>query len=211
MLTLMPSNHFILNGLKLLLGLLAVTTTSMAHSSEFSITPFAGYRISDSLEDDVTTEVIDLDETSSFGFILSTRRDRQSTYDFYFSRQDTVLQSTAPAADNMGVRIDYYHIGGTVDYKADNLHPFASGGLGFTRVTASDQDLSAETRLSLSIGGGLKLPVTEDATLRFEGRVLGTAIRGDGSILCANGKCTAMFNGEFFLQFEVNAGLSIAF
>lgn len=183
----------------------------LANASEYTITPFAGYRISDSLEDEITTEVIDLDETSSFGFLLSTKRDHESSYDFFFSRQDTVLRSTSSTANSMGVRLDYYHIGGTVNYDANNLHPFTTGGLGFTRISASDQDLSAETKFSLSLGGGLKFPVTDRVGLRFEARALGTAIDGNGSILCTNGGCIAQFNGNFYLQLEVSAGLSIAF
>ena len=186
---------------------------STAHAEEFAFTALTGFRTSDSLEDEISKETIDIDETSSFGFIMSMKRDRNSAYDLYFSRQETDLlpRTAGLPANNVGIRLDYIHIGGTVDYEDDKLYPFATGGLGVTRISATDQNLSTETKFSLSLGGGLKVPITENAGLRFEGRVLGTTTGGDSSILCVNGRCAAEFNGSFFLQFEASLGLSIAF
>jgi len=197
--------------IKSLSGLLLLLAASISHATDIALTPFAGFRISDSLEDDVTEEAIDLDETSSFGFILSMKRDRMSSYDLLFSRQETDLLANNVLPNNIGVRIDYIHLGGTVDYEADGLYPFATGGLGITRFSATDQDLSTETKFSMALGGGLKVPLSENVGLRFEGRVYGTVINGDTEILCINGACIAEFNGSLFLQFEANLGLSIAF
>lgn len=199
------------NTYRLFFSLLLVLVSQASSASEYAFTPFAGYRISDSLDDDLTTATVDLDETSGFGFLLSARRDGNSTYDFLFSRQDTVFQSSDSPVNAMGVRLDYYHIGGTVDYHANNLHPFATGGLGLTRITTTDQAFSSESRFSLSLGGGLKFPVADDITVRFDARMYGTTIDSNGSILCTNGRCIAKFSGSFFLQFELGAGLSIAF
>lgn len=190
--------------------LLVVLVSPATSASDYAVTPFIGYRISDSLEDELTTSKVDVDEGASFGFLLSARRDGRSTYDFLFSRQNTVFQSTNSPADTLGVRFDHYHIGGTVDYQANNLHPFASGGLGLTRITVSNQ-FSSETRFSLSLGGGLKFPINDDVDLRFDARAFGVTIDSDGSIVCANGKCIAKISGNYFIQFEVTAGLSIAF
>lgn len=199
--------------IKLLLGLLVVLTAPISNADEYAFTPFAGYRVSDSLEDEITEEIIDLDETSSFGFILSMRRDRVSTYDLYFSRQDTELRprSAGVPANSLGLRIDYIHLGGTVDYEAGKLRPFATGGLGIARISPANEIFGTETKFSFSLGGGIKVPITENVGLRFEGRALGITISGDRTILCANGQCEAQFEGSLFLQFEANVGLSIAF
>jgi hypothetical protein len=200
------------NTIKSLSGLLLLLASSVSHAADFVVTPFAGFRTSDSLEDDQTEETIDLDEASSFGVILSMRQPRGKSYDLLFSRQDTdLLANNGALTNNVGVRIDYIHLGGTVDYEADGLYPFATGGLGVTRFSATDQDLSTETKFSMALGGGLKVPLSENVGLRFEGRVYGTVINGDTQILCINGACIAEFNGSLFLQFEANLGLSVAF
>jgi opacity protein-like surface antigen len=189
--------------------LLVSTTTALAQNYE--ITPLLGWRTSSSLEDVDTGETIDIKETSSFGIILSMKQKRDTNYDFLFSRQDTELQSSASAGAPTAVRFDYYHLGGTVYYDHDSLQPFISGGLGATHVSPANKNFSSETKFSLSIGGGLKFPLSQNIGLRLEARGYGTVVDGEGGILCANGACIAKFTGSLFMQFEAIAGLSFAF
>lgn len=196
---------------KSVLALFLLTIAPQALTEGFSITPLVGFRVSDSLEDEITEETIDIDNTSSFGLIMSMKYDQNTSYDLYFSRQETDLLPNTAGSTDLGIRIDYIHIGGTVDYQTGKLFPFVTGGLGVTRISATDQDLSTESKFSLSVGGGLKVPITERIGIRLEGRLLGTAIDGDSAILCTNGVCVARFKSSVFLQFETSLGLSIAF
>lgn len=186
-----------------------VTQLTPAFAQDYEITPFVGWRTSSSLEDANTGATIDLAETSSFGIILSMKRDKDTNYDFLFSRQSTELQSTTPS-NTESLRIDYYQLGGTVFYDYDKLHPFVSGGLGATHISPANNDFSSETKFSLSVGGGLKFPFTQNVGLRLEARGYGTVVSSGGSILCSGG-CVAKFTGSLFMQFEASAGLSIAF
>ncbi|MCK5394631.1 MAG: outer membrane beta-barrel protein [Gammaproteobacteria bacterium] len=204
--------------IKLLSVLLALLMAPISNAdkypyTDYAFTPFAGFRISDSLEDELMEETIDVDETSSFGFILSMRRDRLATYDLYFSRQDTAIipRSAGVAGTPLDIRIDYFHLGGTVDYEVDKLRPFATGGLGIARISPANDIFGTETKFSFSLGGGVKVPITEKVGLRFEARALGITTSGDRRVLCANGQCVAQFEGSLFLQFEASVGLSIAF
>jgi len=198
---------------KLALTLLFFAITPQAFAEGFSITPFVGFRASDSLEEEETGQTIDIDNSSSFGLILSMNIDDDSAYELYFSRQETDLlpRTTEVVSENLGIRIDYIHIGGTVDYTVNNLHPFVTGGLGATLISATDYDSSTETKFSLSVGGGLKVPITERVGLRFESRILGTNAGGGGGVLCSNGQCVGKLKGSVFLQFEASLGLSFAF
>jgi len=201
----------------LLLALLVLLTASISNANDYTITPFTGFRASDSLEgeEDATGEIVkvNVDETSSFGFILSMRRDRVSTYDLYFSRQDSKLFSRSADVPEGGldVRIDYFHLGGTVDYEADKLRPFATGGLGIARISPANDTSGTETKFSFSLGGGVKVPISENVGLRFEARALGITTSGDRRIFCSNGQCLVQFEGSLFLQYEASVGLSIAF
>lgn len=184
---------------------------SVAHALDYEITPIVGWRTSSSLEEESTGATINLKETGSFGIILSMKQKSDTHYDFLFSRQNTELQSSASPENTTSLRFDYYHLGGTVFYDHENLHPFVTGGLGATHISPANDIFSSETKFSFSIGAGLKFPLTQNMGLRLEARGYGTAVDGGGSILCANGACVAKFKGSLFMQFEASAGLSIAF
>jgi opacity protein-like surface antigen len=187
-----------------------VSLLTPAHAQDYGITPFIGWRTSSSLEEVDTGATINLDETDSYGFILSMKKSLDTNYDFLFSRQNTELRTSTTPGTTESLRIDYYHLGGTIFYDYDKLHPFISGGLGATHITPASSGYSSDTMFSLSIGGGLKFPLTGNIGLRLEARGYGTVISGSGTILCSGG-CVARFNGSLFTQFEALAGLSIAF
>jgi len=184
-----------------------VTQLTPAYAQGYEITPYIGWRTSSSLEDAVTGETIDLKETDSFGIILSMKKNLDTNYDFLFSRQNTELKSSTVTES---LRIDYYHLGGTIFYDYDKLHPFVSGGLGATHISPANDAFSSETKFSLSVGGGLEFPLTQNVGLRLEARGYGTVVSSGGTIMCSGG-CVAKFTGTLFMQFEALAGLSIAF
>ena len=184
-----------------------VTQLTPAYAQDYEITPYIGWRTSSSLEDVETGETIDLKETDSFGIILSMKKNQDTNYDFLFSRQNTELKSSTVTES---LRIDYYHLGGTIFYDYDKLHPFVSGGLGATHISPANDAFSSETKFSLSVGGGLKFPLTQNVGLRLEARGYGTVVSSGGTIMCSGG-CVAKFTGSLYMQFEALAGLSIAF
>jgi opacity protein-like surface antigen len=195
------SRHF------LLAFTILVTQLTPAYAQDYEITPYIGWRTSSSLEDAETGETIDLKETDSLGIILSMKKNLDTNYDFLFSRQNTELKSSTVTES---LRIDYYHLGGTIFYDYDKLHPFVSGGLGATHISPANDAFSSETKFSLSVGGGLKFPLTQNVGLRLEARGYGTVVSSGGTIMCSGG-CVAKFTGTLFMQFEALAGLSIAF
>ena len=184
-----------------------VTQLTPAYAQDYEITPYIGWRTSSSLEDAETGETIDLKETDSLGIILSMKKNLDTNYDFLFSRQNTELKSSTVTES---LRIDYYHLGGTIFYDYDKLHPFVSGGLGATHISPANDAFSSETKFSLSVGGGLKFPLTQNVGLRLEARGYGTVVSSGGTIMCSGG-CVAKFTGSLYMQFEALAGLSIAF
>lgn len=194
----------------LLTVVILVTQLTPAFAQDYEVTPFIGWRTSDSLEEVNTGATIDIKETDSFGIIVSMKKDQDTNYDFLFSRQNTELQSSTTPGNTEPLRIDYYQIGGTVFYHYDKLNPFVSGGLGATHISQANNDFSSETKFSLSVGGGLKFPFSRNVGLRLEARGYGTVVSSGSTILCSGG-CVAKFTGSLFMQFEASAGLSIAF
>ena len=193
----------------LLSAAILVTQLTPAFAQDFEITPFVGWRTSSSLEEIDTGETIDIKETSSFGIILSMKKEPDTNFDFLFSRQNTELQSST-TSNTESLRFDYYQLGGTVFYPQEKLIPFVSGGLGATHISPANDSFSSETKFSLSVGGGVKIPFSQNVGLRLEARGYGTVVDSGGTILCSGG-CVAKFTGSLFMQFEASAGLSIAF
>ena len=189
-------------------GILLALVTTQANS--FEITPLLGYNFGDTLAKTTSGESIKPVASTSLGFIVGFNRDASSQYEFLYSHQDTELRSNSlTPGPTIDLTVDYYHIGGTTLYKSGNLRPFVSGAMGITHLSPG-ANLSSETRLSFSIGGGVKVPLSERIGLRFEGRGYGTVFDSSAAIFCSGG-CVARFSGSVYLQFEAMAGVIIAF
>jgi opacity protein-like surface antigen len=185
---------------------------SASYAQKYAFTPFAGGRSSATLEEADSDINISLKETSSAGFLLSLMKEgRDDEYDFLFSRQNTYLRLVSSPGSSIKLRIDYFHLGGTVNYDLDDLYPFITGGIGATHIVPDNNNISSETKFSLSIGGGLKIPLNDTFGLRLEIRWYGTATGGGSSVLCNDGGCVVHFKGNLFWQAEALAGISIAF
>ena len=74
-----------ISNIDLLTVAIALTQLTPAFAQDYEITPFIGWRTSDSLEEVSTGAPINLDETGSFGIILSLKKDNETNYDFLFS------------------------------------------------------------------------------------------------------------------------------
>ena len=200
---------------KIVITLLVVSsffTPQIIQAETLTITPLYGYRISDTLaKTTIFGESIKPDESTTLGFILGIDKNSATQYEFLFSSQDTRLRTnTLTPNPTLDVTVDYYHLGGTNVYSGAKLKPFVSGGLGVTHISPGD-NLSSETKLSFSIGGGVKVPLSHQVGLRFEGRGFGTVVNSNSSIFCSSGGCSANFSGNKYLQFEAFMGVSIAF
>ncbi len=186
-------------------------------SQAVEVIPLFGLRGGGEFIDVQTNEKRTLESVDIYGLILSFPYERGKTIEVYYSHQSTQLNSltlTTPSPAsivNIPVTIDYLHFGGTAPISEDkNLQTFASGGLGFTYLSPDFPDTQSDLRASLSIGFGLKWPMTERIALRLEARGLATLYNNNSAIFC-NGGCTIKINGNFFLQGEVFAGLGFTF
>ncbi len=184
-------------------------------SGNFEITPFAGYTWGGQFTDSVTGVALQVDETNSYGLMLDIKQDEQGQIELYFSRQPTRLKRDRGALTGdplFNLDIDYYHIGGTYGTNSGSVRPFMVGTLGVTHMDPSGPGLDSLTKFSLSLGGGVKLFVTDRIGLRFDGRWFGTLFNGSGSAFCSSGSgCAINIQGELFSQFVANAGVILTF
>ena len=186
-------------------------------SYSVEIIPMLGFRNGGEFIDETTNKKHTLESSEVFGLILSFPYEYGKTIEVYYSHQSTQLNSitiSEPVPNNSAnipLTIDYLHFGGTApisEYK--NLKTFVTGGLGFTYLSPDFTGAQSDLRASLSIGLGLKWPITERIALRLETRGLATLYNNNSAIFCSGG-CTISVNGNFFLQDEVFAGLGFKF
>jgi hypothetical protein len=197
----------------LLLALLFFSTN--LYSVE--VIPLFGFRGGGEFIDAVDNTKHTLESSEIYGLILSWPYERGKNFEVYYSHQSTQLNSistTEPAPNNsvdIPLTIDYLHFGGTAPISdEDKLKTFVSGGLGFTYLSPDYTGAQSDLRASLSIGVGLKWPMTERISLRLETRGLATLYNYNSAIFCSGG-CAISINGNMFLQGEVFAGLGFRF
>jgi hypothetical protein len=197
----------------LLLALLFFSTN--LYSVE--VIPLLGFRGGGEFIDTIDDTRHTLESSEIYGLILSWPYERGKNFEVYYSHQSTNLNSikvSAPVPNNsvdIPLTVDYLHFGGTAPIsEEDKLKTFVSGGLGFTYMSPDYTGAQSDLRASLSIGVGLKWPMTEMISLRLETRGLATLYNNNSAVFCSGG-CAISVSGNMFLQGEVFAGLGFKF
>jgi opacity protein-like surface antigen len=187
-----------------------------ARAAEFEVTPFAGYTMGGEFTNATTGNAFSFDETSSYGIMLDFRQagDSDSWIEVYLSRQQTKLKAEQGqffGNPSLDVNVEYYHIGGTYGQATGKVRPFVVGTFGATHMVPKQEGLDSETKFSLSLGGGVKLYLTEHVGIRLDARWFGTLFNGSGGVFCSNGACLVTVQGDVLSQYTANAGIILAF
>jgi opacity protein-like surface antigen len=182
--------------------------------NEFEITPFGGYTVGGEFEDPNDDSERDLNSDVSFGVILGyTTEDPTRHYELYYSNQPTDVEGTS----ELDLDVQYLHIGGALDFPQDNRRaiPFVAGGLGATLLSPDRTGFDDETEFSLSLGGGLKIPLSQSISLRFDARAFVTFLDSDTSVFCVSAPPTAACDirakSDSFVQFSTSLGITAGF
>ena len=190
-----------------------------ASAADIEVTPFAGYTMGGQFTDAVTGKTLSFDDTSSYGIMVDFKQplDKEggeSWIELYYSRQQTKLKADQgpffgdPLFD---VNIEYFHLGGTYGQATGKMKLFVVGTFGATHMTPEGEGLHAETKFSLSLGGGVKLYLSEHVGIRLDARWFGTLFNGSGSAFCSGGACLINVQGDMLSQYSANAGVILAF
>lgn len=189
--------------------------STLANSIE--ITPLTAFRVGGDFVDTVSNEDHTIKNSDAYGAILGFPYEAGKILEIYFSHQSSTLNSinvnlpTTTGKVDIPITIDYLHIGGTSTIsKTNNLATFISGGFGFTYLSPGLSGLQSDLRASLSLGLGLKWPISEVIALRLESRATGTFYNSNSALFC-DGGCSLAINGNLFVQADIFAGLTIMF
>ena len=167
---------------------LAVALIAPPLAAEVSLAPFAGFRMSSSVDIETagasTSDQIDFRDSASQGLVFNfDLAEPGKQGEIYFGRQNTSAQLDnglfAPSLDSIDLTIYQLQFGGLY-FPAGQNH------------------------------GGYQFFLTEQLRLRLDLRGVYTALNSGDSAFCSGG-CELRFDSSGYLQVEAAAGLAIRF
>jgi len=204
-----------------MLAVLVVALMQYAHAQtapgatyESSITVYGGDRFGGSVRDSTTNSTIDLANGSSVALAVDFGLDSNTQLELFYSQQNTALTSGAfsPQANNIGLTLYNYQIGGTNFIEEMGRGLYVMGGIGGTTAKPKRSGLNSETFFSGNLGIGWMVRLGPHVGLRFEGRGYGILLNNHSALFCGGTSgCTVAIRGNGLFQGEVLAGLSIRF
>jgi len=195
--------------------LLFLCAPASAEPWGLEVTPYAGYHIGGSFEDNTTGAALDAKEGAAFGLILDLADTPETQYELYYGFQRTQVTGggTFGGETLFDLDVHYLHLGGTYMFPGQKLRPYIAGGLGATHFVPDGSGMSSKTYFSLSLGGGAKIPLSARLGLRLEGRGFLTILPDSTSIFCVSSggaACRVSVQGDVFGQFLLTAGLTFS-
>ena len=197
--------------------LLLASGVACAGNPAFEVSGFGGYRVGGDFETppgDADPSPVDIEESGSWGIGVGIYRDPNGFYEFLYARQETRLDRDALGPGAPDITIEHYHLGGTLLLGDDRrVRPYVSLTAGATRFDVDGY--SAETEFSVSLGTGLRLPLTEQLLLTVGLRGYLAFVDQDTLLFCSSidgeGGCLLGSSGSTLFQAEANAGFAFRF
>ena len=200
------------NQILLFLGLF---WTNVGLCQHWEVTPLIGYGLEGEFEDRQTDEEFELsdDAVGALAINYTSAPDDGAQLEVYLSRQETQMEGNnllAPGS-SFDLDVDYYHVGGMLEWGNKRFKPFFVGTVGATYLNPGPSAYDSLTRPSLGLGGGVKLFPIRNIGVRLEGRVLSTLAESDSAIVNDATGLRIYVKGDVFFQFHFNAGIIIRF
>jgi hypothetical protein len=201
----------------LIFGLLAILPTASARAQDrrVEIAPFAGIQFGGSVQSQPGR--LEIEPDLNYGVIVDVRVRKDATIQMLYGRQDTTLEFVSsnlffPRRVRAGLAVEYYHLGGAVEFGEGRLRPYFSLTVGATRFDPKVEDVGSEWRFSIGSGLGVKTWMSPRFGFRAEARVWPTFLQTSGGFLCSlPGGCLAEVEADFLTQASATAGFFVAF
>jgi opacity protein-like surface antigen len=200
-------------GIGMGIGFSPVQAEEQARANTFEITPFAGFMAGGSFEEPTNGNELDVEDDASYGVFFNLVADvPERQYELFYTKQSSVVEGGVP----LDLDVQYLQIGGTVGYpQTRHVIPYFGATVGAARFTPDLPGLDDETKLSFSVGGGVRFPITDHIGIRFDARAFITLLEDDTEIFCVSeppsGACSIKPKSDTFLQYMGSLGVSIGF
>jgi hypothetical protein len=185
---------------------------SSTWAQQVEITPLVGYQFGGKIT--VQRGTLNIKDDLNYGVILDITVRPNTQLELSYSRQDTQVEFRGAVVDNpvIDATVEYWQIGGLIEYPRDRVRPFGLFTLGATHFNPKETGIGSVWRFSGTIGGGVKVFLSPNIGVRLQGRLLLPYISGGSSIFCGlPGGCYVTVGGRVLLQADATAGLILAF
>jgi len=203
------------------LALLGTATAWADGKPTAEITGIVGYRMGGQFDvNDPTTgndDSVDLQDSGSWGVDIGIYRDATSFYELLYSQQSSDLDSGDPALERADIKVEYFQFGGTLLYPYNDnwFIPYLSLTIGATRFDVQGGKSQSDTRFSGTLGGGFRIPISENFAVSAGLRGYLTAVDSDSQFLCVgtggSANCLIRSSGSAFFQGEALIGFTGVF
>jgi hypothetical protein len=186
-----------------------------AQDRKVEISPFAGIQFGGAVQSQ--PGLLQVESDLVLGAIVDFRVRPDATLQFLYARQDTTLDFQSsdlffPAHVRAGLAVEYYHLGGAVEFGEGKLRPYFALTVGGTRFDPNVEGYGSEWRFSIGSGVGVKGYLSPRFGLRAEVRVWPTFLMTSGGFLCSlPGGCLVSLESDFLPQGSATAGFFVAF
>jgi len=194
---------------------IALAGTAHAQDRRVEISPFAGIQFGGGVFS--RPGELDIEPDLTYGVIVDVRVRPDATIQALYGRQDTELEfrdhdPLFPRTVRAGLAVEYYHLGGAVEFGEGRLRPYFALTVGATRFDAKVEGVGSEWRFSIGSGLGFKTYISPRWGFRLEGRVWPTFLQTSGGFLCSlPGGCLAQISGDFLTQGNATGGFFVTF
>lgn len=191
----------------------ASSNPAPAHENIFEVTPFIGYMGGGDFEDPADQTTRDVEADTDWGLFLNLNAgSRERQYELLYAKQGTTVEGAVP----IDMDIQYLQIGGIVNFTdVERAIPYFGITVGATQFSPDDEGLDNKTKLSFTVGGGVKVPITDHIGVRLDARAFVTLLDSDADIFCvsgtAGGTCRISARSDTFVQYALGLGLVAAF
>ncbi len=198
-------------------SLIAILLAGGARAQErrVEISPFAGVQFGGSIFS--RPGELEIEPGPVYGVILDVRVRKDATLQMLYGRQDTTLKFLThhpffPERVRAGLAVEYYHVGGAVEFGEGRFRPYFALTVGATRFDPKVEGFGSEWRFSIGSGLGFKTFLSPRFGVRAEARVWPTFLQTSGGFLCSlPGGCLAEVEADFLTQGSATAGFFVAF
>ena len=204
----------------LLLAAVLLSTSAMFPGTAqaewgLEITPYAGYTVGGSFEDNTTGANLDVKEAGNFGLVLDLSQTPETQYELFYGFQRTkVTGGGALGGETLfDLDIHYIHVGGAYDWTEGKIRPYVAGGVGATHFSPRGNGMDPKTYFSFSLGVGARMPISDHVGLRIEGRGFLTILPDSTEIFCVSSDgaaCQVNVQGDAFGQFLLLTGITFS-
>jgi len=181
--------------------------------NNWEFTPFVGYMAGGEFEDPIDDSNRDLQAGTSYGLIIDAAAEWWRHYEMLYLRQSTEVDGF----EKFDMDVEYLQFGGTVAYPdAEYTHviPYIGMTIGAARFSPDQAGLDDETKFAFTLGGGLRVPLTERFSVRLDLRAYATVMNADSEIFCVSSggaTCRIKVKSDLFLQYAANLGFTVGF